>query len=1210
MASPSSKRRKLQHSESDDARDLAGLPRRSGKGVPTRKDNGELCDMRDGDLSVDEDVSSEAGSSKAEEEMTDSEKAAPGSNTSFANNVEQKKQPVKRPATESAESVYTAEVYRSNMFKLQVDELLDQIRPNYGKKEVESAMRALKEHIEQIPSRPPLPFYEAQKALKGEGITVPFPQPLPPADVKYKLQYDRPANINATGSYPLKIAIRTDDCAVIDMVVTMPRTIFQDKDYLNHRYFYKRAFYLACVAAGLRSSARNKYKLSFDLMHGNQLQPVLLVKPSGDGSSADFTKSKCWIRIILALPENAFPQTRLLPTSSCIRLHPHSDSSEDNDRLTSSPATPFYNATIQADASVTQYLKLLHVTTAKVETFRDACMLGRVWLKQRGFGSQLFRGGFGNFEWSIIVALLLQPTSGTGAFRLSSGYSSYQLFKATLQFIARHNLTKTPFLLSSNNVSNPKGDSTPLLFDGSRNLNILYKMTKWAYYQLQHEAKTTVDMLSDPIADHFESTFITKTNILEYRFDAFIEIPLYAIAPDTDNNEQHAALIDGCSKVYDLLQRALTDRVSLISFSIPTTSDWSVKATRPSLDKERNVLVSLAIDPSNAYRSVDHGPPAEDKKAAASFRQFWGEKAELRRFKDGSILESVVWPVSNNSSILEQIIRHVLDRHLNPQAGTKATFTSDPLAHLLPSGSVQGQSNLSAFSSRMNALAALEKDIRGLEGLPLQVRTISAADPLLRYSDVDMDVKHIPASMVLQFEGSAQWPDDLCAIQRTKIAFLLKLADLLDAHGNGESARLGLENPSHPDLNQGFLDIFVPPGFTFRLRIYHDREATLLGRQLKDKLLDSPSREAAAAALSIYKHDYIHVPAHTQMLQKLCTRFPALSPSIRMTKRWFAAHLLSPHFAPELIELLVVRTFLQHHPWPVPACATVGFLRTLMFISRWDWRHVPLIVDFSAGTSEPIGMSDNLQARTFTTEDVEQIQTRFEAWRRIDPAMNRVALFAATNLDSEGTTWTDKSKPEKVVAARMTALAKAATSSTRAQEEKLLAGVTGKQARVDAGIESTPDHLFAPELRDYDVVIHLSSKYSTKGKRKQTATFKNLQLQQGDMGAKELQNIGFDPVHLFTNDLKEIYGNTVIWFWDPHALNVICGLFNPTVAGQRAWKVKADWNSLPSTTNNAKSDGANLTDGNGTSIDVNKGAIYNEIRRLGGEMIRSIEIKA
>jgi hypothetical protein len=31
------------------------------------------------------------------------------------------------------------------------------------------------------------------------------------------------------------------------------------------------------------------------------------------------------------------------------------------------------------------------------------------------------------------------------------------------------------------------------------------------------------------------------------------------------------------------------------------------------------------------------------KEESASFQAFWGEKSELRRFKDGSILESLVW---------------------------------------------------------------------------------------------------------------------------------------------------------------------------------------------------------------------------------------------------------------------------------------------------------------------------------------------------------------------------------------------------------------------------------------------------------------------------------------------------------------------------------------------------------------------------------------
>jgi U3 small nucleolar RNA-associated protein 22 len=74
------------------------------------------------------------------------------------------------------------------------------------------------------------------------------------------------------GDYPL----------AVDMVVTMPTTILQDKDYLNYRYFYKRAYYLACLAAGLQDRSVDEFEFCFEYLGGNSLQPILVVKP-GNG---------------------------------------------------------------------------------------------------------------------------------------------------------------------------------------------------------------------------------------------------------------------------------------------------------------------------------------------------------------------------------------------------------------------------------------------------------------------------------------------------------------------------------------------------------------------------------------------------------------------------------------------------------------------------------------------------------------------------------------------------------------------------------------------------------------------------------------------------------------------------------------------------------------------------------------------------------------
>lgn len=981
----------------------------------------------------------------------------------------------------------------------------------------------------------------------------------------------------------------------------MPKAIFQEKDYLNHRYFYKRAYYLACLAAGIKNSKEHDFRLSFDCLNGNQLQPIIVVRPSGDGRPADFSPSKCRIHILLALPEGTFSEIKLLPKANCVR--PKESGGDGASKFL--PPTPFYNSSVQSDATITAYLKLLHAASGKCDAFKDACTLGRIWLRQRGFGSRLRKGGFGNFEWAAIMALLLQPNPGAGTPPLSPGYSSYQLFKATLQFLARHDLSKKPFAFQARDATFPRAKACPMFFDGPRGLNLLFKMTSWSYVRLQLEAKVAVEALGNSTFDQFDATFILKTNLLRYCYDATLELPLSGFGFDPANEDYDASLDETCYRIYSTLVRALTDRVTVVTFSLPDSSDWSISSPRPFERQQKRILVNMATDPANANRTVDHGPAAENKQEAASFRKFWGDKAELRRFKDGSILESVVWTTKNTTApVLEQIVLYILRRHIGTPVADKAKFMSDTFASLVPSGRIQGQSGVSGFTPVMNALAVVEKDIRNLEGLPLQIRHIRAADAQLRYSSVELP-QSAPASVVLRFEGSARWPDDLCAIQRTKIAFLLKLTELLPAAQSGYVTRVGLENASQPSQNQAYIDITTPSAFTFRLRIHHDREATLLERQLKDKCLDAQSRESAAAGLALYKRDFFRIPSHTQTMQTLCTRYPALSPAIRLTKRWFASHLLSPHFAPELIELLVVRTFLQPHPWAVPSCATTGFLRTLAWISRWDWRHVPLIVDFSSAASSDPPESASTGPKGMKFQDVEQIQLRFEAWRRIDPAMNRVVLFAATSMDTDGNTWTDKGTPEKVVAARMTALATAATKAVRAADDRLLSSQDGE----DFGDDSTfsPQSLFVSQAQDYDFVIQLSPKYATTERKNLQPRYKNVEIQKA---IGDWQNSGTELARLFVEDLQNVYGDAILFFYDAESLDRIAGLFNPVVTGQRAWKVKAGWNSLPFKSRDEKrSEVIGEKEGRGMDIQVNKGAICNEMRRLGGDLISRIDVK-
>jgi U3 small nucleolar RNA-associated protein 22 len=73
--------------------------------------------------------------------------------------------------------------------------------------------------------------------------------------------------------------VRSDHTLSVDLMVKMPESLFQEKDFLNYRYFYKRAYYLACIAAGLQESIQNQFTLNYEYLNGNSLHPILVAKP-------------------------------------------------------------------------------------------------------------------------------------------------------------------------------------------------------------------------------------------------------------------------------------------------------------------------------------------------------------------------------------------------------------------------------------------------------------------------------------------------------------------------------------------------------------------------------------------------------------------------------------------------------------------------------------------------------------------------------------------------------------------------------------------------------------------------------------------------------------------------------------------------------------------------------------------------------------------
>lgn len=1004
-------------------------------------------------------------------------------------------------------------------------------------------------------------------------MLVPFPEPAPPEDSPYKVSYASPARFNVVGSYVARTIVKSQTRRAIDMIVEMPRDIFQDKDYLNLRYFYKRAYYLAVLSAPVRDKLASTVTVAYEYLHGNRLLPVLTVnaKTASKDSEASNGKPKrprqeYQIRIIPCAPDELFPKHKLLPTSCCIRAASQHDATDQ-------APSPFHNSTLKAESCYVSYLKVISHAQKTCPAFRDACILGRTWLQQRGFEGSVSGGGFGQFEWSVLTALLLQGGGRKGVAALSPSLSSTQIFKALIQYLATVDLSKKPLILGSAKEGMDAARETgPVIFDAVRQLNVAYKMSSWSASKLQYHAKWTHTALADQEADQFNPTFIMKANLPLQCFDLLVQVDMYEGA--------HGALCDyrgsswvHCDKVTKILKRALGDRAEAIQPHVADNMDnvtWDVKYSADS--KPSAILVGIVFNAANITRQVDHGPAVEEKEAAKKFRQFWGEKAELRRFKDGSILESLIWTQASPVGLCEEIARYILKLHLQLE-DEQLHFHGKGFASIVPVKS----SDMPLFQAARQAFNVLERDLRDLLDLPLQIRQVVATAPELRFASIHppssntVKSTHQPMGATIYFEASGKWPESLAAIQRTKAAFLLKIGDLLAESKPGITCQAGLEETQTEFENLAFLDVSYEEGVTFRLKTHSDLEESLLERRTKDKTLDQRVRTQGAQLLASFKRLYTTLPLHTQTISTFCSRFPALSPTIRLVKHWFNSHKLSCHFLEEMIELLALRVFLEPYPWQAPSSAMTGFLRTLHFLSRWDWRLEPLILDSSGELSG---------------SERSAIEAKLEAWRKIDPGMSHTTLFVATSHDTSGTAYTiDKGRPcpSKVVATRMTILARSACNLVKVK-----------------GVDLEPKSLFQPSLKDYDVVIHLNSKVLKDAGRGddggKQSRFKNLDERTGMVPQPVIQQ----PARALLMQLDTLFSGPLMLFHGCPEDPVIAGIWNPQLQ-RRTFRV-----NLPCSFRPVAIESAEAGD-NDDLVEVNREGIVAEIARIGGNCIDRID---
>ncbi|KAK3951378.1 Nrap protein [Pseudoneurospora amorphoporcata] len=1110
---------------------------------------------------------------------------------------------------------------RGRAFILEAEELVDQVKLDYATalQGVDSLLHKIKGSIEAIEAHDALQIADAATKLeKKHKIQIPFPEPRPSRESNYKVAFAKPCQFNVVGSYVSKTMIRAQKSHAVDMVVVIPGETLQEKDYLDLRYFYKRAYFLAVVAAALQKDLADDGELSYEYLNGNPLCPVLSLKPKVRGETKE-GRLDYRVRIIPCAPDNFFPKSKLHLGATLVRK-----AGDDDESKVATKPTPFYNSTVVSESCFFPYLKLLRQTEKKCAAFNKACILGRVWLQQRGLGSDMADGGFGHFEWTVLLALLLQSGDNTrGHAPLSTSLSATQLFKAMVQFLAVTNLSEKPCVLGTATVETETAG--PVLWDAARGLNVAFKMSNWSAGKLHQHAKWTRSLLNDSTADQFTPTFILRADLPWQNYDLIAHLKYDAKQDKTEPVDCRGRLWEYSDKAYRVLRRALQDeelgeRARSIHLQLPKSSSWEL-AKKPSTRQNHTIEIGVLFNAANMTRAVDRGPAAgpstEEKEECAKFQRFWGEKSELRRFEGDSIRETLIWSSTSAFDLCEEIMRYILKLHLGVgYLEDELTFYGDGFTELIPIKTT----DTSVFNAARKAFSSFEKDMRNLDDMPLHVRQIAPICPELRHASVKVPFSTVaksgprPLECVISFEASGKWPESIVAIQRTKIAFLRIMGDLLERSKPGEvRSYVGLESSTTTNTeleNLAYLDIVYESGPAFRLRIHSDLEEALLTRQSHDKTIDQHHRHQASVLLSNFRRLYYHLPLHTQSINTFATRFPALSPTIRLLKHWFSSHKLSSHFTPEFIELVALHVFLCPYPWDKPSSPSVGLLRALLFLSRWDWRSEPLIVDTNGD---------------MPSSERSAISTRLEAWRKIDPLMNHTVLFVATAQESSGVAYTTVNgvaQPSKVVAARMTALAKTACRVIR-----------------EEGVELDARRLFVPSTREYDVLLHLSPK-ALKGVARVYPSEDLLTKSSSGSGSSKYKNLsttaGQDPLPLpaapvdtLFERLEAIYGSgsaaPLVFFrggggggGGGEDDKVVGAIWNPTITlSRRSFKVNLGTSYKPVVVVGAgkkRKGGDGDEDGEENEkeeqlVEVNREAILSEIARIGGDILEKVEVQ-
>jgi U3 small nucleolar RNA-associated protein 22 len=782
-----------------------------------------------------------------------------------------------------------------------------------------------------------------------------------------------------------------------------------------------------------------------------------------------FKCSALAVRIIPTISHDAIPRAKLDVARCNVRRRANNGGGEASGAaaVEEAAASPHYTNSIAEDACARDHLAHIHAAGENCEAFASAALLLKVWARQQELDGA---SGVSGYFLSMVLLHLVRERKvsrqmrALQLFRVALKFLADWL-PATLDFwapsqsaqrAAKRTLRPLAIRPGVGEAAAVSGAALAALRDafavvlvGPLGLvNVAARVTPAAATELQQAAAAALAaMRTQPPMVAFTALFINAAQTpcapATRVADAHFTLALPRVPPAS----VRAALRDAAADlgwgeawrraVFRTLACALgaTKRASrlVVRDAHPSeASDWDVRSPPPGPrlhelaaacdaaaapsdgevegDAEGGVAGGLVIACTlgdDAEQIVLRGPAADDAANARAFRDFWGELAELRRFRDGGVVEAVVWSALRKTPHLVSaaMARHALARHV----GVRPASLRSSLDSLRPR--VPAEQRRAAFAQLVDLFQSLAYDIKRLKGLPLGIHSLSPSCAALSGTSAATLAPHlfagapldtvrqqralsrlVPAmDVVLKFESSARWPDDLAALRATKVAFCLRIAE-----------RLAAEHKRHAVVTDDHLDVAVD-GFIFRVHLAVERERTLLGRIADaapppatataspasgdDEKAAAAAKAAAKAELVELEVAHTHRPALCGALQTVALRCPAYSHAVRLAKQWLSAHMLASQIDEAAVDLLVAHGFVgaltlrnegggrakqrgdeassaaQHAAWAQPPrTAAAGLLRFLNLVGSFDFNGAPLVVPL-AGVSITAAQSSVLAAR-------------------------------------------------------------------------------------------------------------------------------------------------------------------------------------------------------------------------------------------------------